>query len=72
MTETQIRAIVRPIRDGGPISRFYATGEIQPGLIPALGAATVDLDDTSADEVDDVISYVAAVGERPPVTGWPL
>ncbi|GHH30108.1 hypothetical protein [Streptomyces rubradiris] len=74
MTEQQIRDILRPYRDGGSISRLYATGEISEHTIPALVdlMASLDLDDrdTEIDQIHDVIDYVTQVGCRPPVTRW--
>ena len=70
LTETQIRDILRPHRDGGPISRLYATGEIGPDTIPELGVAAAEFEGAEADRLDDVIRYAAAVGERPPVARW--
>ncbi|MCX5077755.1 hypothetical protein OG321_35390 [Streptomyces sp. NBC_00424] len=37
LTDTDVREILRPHRDGGPISRLYATGEITEDTGPALG-----------------------------------
>ncbi|MFJ6729426.1 hypothetical protein ACIQPQ_31440 [Streptomyces sp. NPDC091281] len=74
LTDARVRTILRPHRDGGPISRLYATGEIGPGLHTALThlAATLYADDRDEDcqQIQDVLRYVRAVGGRPPVNGW--
>lgn len=74
MRDAQIRDIIRPHRDGGPISRLYATGEITDDTIPALGFTAALLEDegrhTEADRFDDVIRYARDAGERPPVPRW--
>ncbi|MFF4179702.1 hypothetical protein [Streptomyces sp. NPDC001750] len=58
----------------GPISRLYATGEITYDLLTALGMLFSGLDGDGehdeAERIGDVVAYIAAVGERPPVTGW--
>lgn len=74
LTDERIREILRPHRDGGPISRLYATGEITTDTVPALGMHAHLLEEEgeheAADQVDDVLLYAQAVGERPPVDGW--
>lgn len=74
MTDAQVRDIIRAHRDGGPISRLYATGEISTDTIPALGIAAglLELDGQQAESerLDDVIRYARDAGERPPVTRW--
>ncbi|MFJ1657195.1 hypothetical protein [Streptomyces anthocyanicus] len=72
--DTQVRDIIRPHRDGGPISRLYATGEITDDTVPALGLCSSELEDQGrheeADQVDDVLAYVVEAGNRPPVDRW--
>ncbi|WP_046501544.1 hypothetical protein [Streptomyces odonnellii] len=74
LTDNDVREILRPHRDGGPISRLYATGEIAEETVPTLGVLSSKLDDKgeheTAERVADVISYANSVGERPPVNGW--
>ncbi|MFG2747992.1 hypothetical protein [Streptomyces xanthophaeus] len=71
LTDAEVRGIIRPLRDGGPISRLYATGEIQEDLIPALGvAAGLEEDDEQTERIMDVIQYAHHAGDRPPVRGW--
>ncbi|GGR70953.1 MULTISPECIES: hypothetical protein [Streptomyces] len=74
MKDVQVRYILRHHRDGGPISRLYATGEITEHTDQALWARMADLTldgrDAEADQIRDVIDYVNAVGARPPVSGW--
>ncbi|MFD9422288.1 MULTISPECIES: hypothetical protein [unclassified Streptomyces] len=74
INDTAVREILRPHRDGGHISRLYATGEITYATIPALGMLAdrlhLDAQDEESDRLDDVIGYVREAGERPPVTGW--
>lgn len=74
MHDAQVREIIRPHRDGGPISRLYATGEITVDTIPALGLLSADLEQQGrhpeADQLDDVIAYARDAGERPPVPRW--
>lgn len=74
LSDAEVRAILREHRDGGPISRLYATGEITSNTVPALGMLSTDLDDegrqAEADRVEDVIKYARAADERPPVNGW--
>ncbi|MFI2434660.1 hypothetical protein [Streptomyces sp. NPDC018693] len=74
VNDAQVREILREHRDGGAISRLYATGEITEDTIPALGVLTYDLEqqgrDEDAERVGDVISYAHEAGERPPVDGW--
>lgn len=74
MTDNEVRDIIRPHRDGGPISRLYATGEITDDTIPALGVLAGTLDNqaqhTEAERVGDVIRYTRDAGERPPVPRW--
>ncbi|MFB6955232.1 hypothetical protein ACFCXP_36935 [Streptomyces niveus] len=74
LTDNNVREILRSHRDGGSISRLYATGEITESTIPALGMLSVELDEMgqheTAERVADVISYADSVGERPPVNGW--
>ncbi|MBA0054327.1 hypothetical protein E0L36_26790 [Streptomyces sp. AJS327] len=73
LSDAEARERVRPYLEpkfGEPIRRFYDTGEITEGLIPALGVRSTDLDDPEAERLLDVVSYVRDAGERPPVTGW--
>ncbi|MER8030675.1 hypothetical protein ABTZ78_17150 [Streptomyces bauhiniae] len=74
MNDAQIRDILRPHRDGGPISRLYATGEITEGVALALGFRAFELEERGlhgqADLLGDVIAYVQAVGFRPPLRRW--
>jgi hypothetical protein len=74
LTDDLVRDILRPHRDGGPISRLYATGEITEDTIPALGVHCVMLEQEGrhsvADPVNAVMLYARDAGERPPVAGW--
>lgn len=74
LNDEDVRGILREHRDGGPISRLYATGEITEETIPALGVLSGELDDQGkneeAERVCDVITYADAAGERPAVVGW--
>lgn len=74
MNDAQVRDIVRAHRDGGPISRLYATGEISADTIPALGVAAglleLDGQQTESERLDGVIRYARDAGERPPATRW--
>ncbi|MFD7070376.1 hypothetical protein ACFV97_24435 [Streptomyces sp. NPDC059913] len=74
LTDDDVRTILRDHRDGGTVSRLYATGEITADTIPALGVLSVELDDRgeheTAERVADVIAYADSAGERPPVKGW--
>jgi hypothetical protein len=74
MRDTQVRDVIRPHRDGGPVSRLYATGEITADTIPALGVLAATLDEEGrheeAERLGDVIRYARDAGERPPVTRW--
>lgn len=74
LTDEDVRTILRAHRDGGPISRLYATGEITGATIPAIGMASAELEEADfleeADLLEEVLDYVTAVGERPPVAGW--
>ncbi|MEU0273188.1 hypothetical protein [Streptomyces sp. NPDC006307] len=74
LTDDDVRAILREHRDGGCISRLYATGEIEEDTVPALGVLTSELDEAGrheeAEQVGDVIQYALDAGERPPVAGW--
>ncbi|MGW6061681.1 MULTISPECIES: hypothetical protein [unclassified Streptomyces] len=74
LTDNDVRMILRPHRDGGPIARLYATGEITGNTVPALGVLSLKLDERgeneTAERVADVISYADEAGERPPVRGW--
>lgn len=74
LTDNDVRTILHPFRDGGAISRLYATGEITEETIPALGMLSTELDgrgeDETAEQIADVIMYADAAGERPPVKGW--
>lgn len=74
LTDDDVRTILRAHRDGGPLSRLYATGETTSATVPAIGMAAADLEDDGrhqeADPLWDVLEYVTAVGDRPPVTGW--
>lgn len=74
LTDTDVHEILRPLRDGGALSRLYATGEITEDTIPALGVLSSELDERgeheTAERVADVITYAAAVGERPSANGW--
>ncbi|WP_030781771.1 hypothetical protein [Streptomyces sp. NRRL S-920] len=74
LTDNDVREVLRDHRDGGVISRLYATGEITQETIPTLGVLSTELDERgeheTAERVADVITYADAVGERPPVKGW--
>ena len=74
MNDARVREIIRAHRDGGPISRLYATGEISADTIPALGIVAGELEDdgqqTESERLDDVIRYARDAGERPPVQRW--
>jgi hypothetical protein len=74
VNDARVRDIIRAHRDGGPISRLYATGEISPDTIPALGVAAglLELDGQQAESerLGDVIRYARDAGERPPVPRW--
>ncbi|WP_406119680.1 hypothetical protein [Streptomyces anulatus] len=74
INDAAVREILRPHRDGGHISRLYATGEITGDTIQAIGTAAdrlyADGQHMERDRLEDVISYVREAGERPPVTGW--
>ncbi|MFE0187700.1 hypothetical protein [Streptomyces sp. NPDC058989] len=71
LTEAEVQEITQPIRDGGPISRLYATGEIQEDLFAALDeAAANEVNDERYKRIMDVVTYVQEAGERPPVAGW--
>ncbi|MFF3431465.1 hypothetical protein [Streptomyces sp. NPDC002602] len=74
LTDTDVREILRPHRDGGPISRLYATGEITQDTAPALGMLSIELNEQglheTGEQVTDVIAYTRSAGERPPVNGW--
>lgn len=71
LTDAEVREVIRALRDGGPISRLYATGEIQEDLIPALGVlAGFEDDDEQTERIMDVIRYANRAGDRPPVRGW--
>ncbi|MDG9687870.1 hypothetical protein QC334_34950 [Streptomyces sp. DH18] len=72
--DAAVREILRPHRDGGLISRLYATGEISPTTILTIGAVAdkLHMDGRHAefDRLTDVIDYAREAGERPPVKGW--
>lgn len=72
--DATVREILRPHRDGGPISRLYATGEITHATVQSIGAVAdrlyTDAQHTEFDRLEDVIAYVRGAGERPPVNGW--
>ncbi|MFJ2783698.1 MULTISPECIES: hypothetical protein [unclassified Streptomyces] len=74
MADAEVRAILRPHRDGGPVSRLYAAGEITPETRTALGRLFVALrragDQRSANQVLDVLAWVYDIGERPSPPGW--
>ncbi|MEU4266298.1 hypothetical protein ACYCCF_30445 [Streptomyces argenteolus] len=74
LNDADVRETLRAHRDGGVVSRLYATGEITEGTVPALGVLSASLElagqHEDADRVGDVITYAAAVGERPAVKGW--
>lgn len=74
LTDADVRAILRDHRDGGPIARLYATGEITEDTIPAIGLRLVELEERgeheTAERLGDVIRYALAAGERPAVRGW--
>lgn len=74
LTDDLVRDILRSHRDGGPISRLYATGEITEDTIPALGVHSAMLEQDgrqdAAEPVNAVILYARDAGERPPVAGW--
>ncbi|MGV9761670.1 hypothetical protein ACWDUC_38525 [Streptomyces tricolor] len=74
LTEDEVREILREHRDGGAISRLYATGEITEDAVPVLGMLSTQLEEDGrgedAERVGDVLNYVLVAGERPPVVGW--
>ncbi|WP_228994674.1 hypothetical protein [Streptomyces sp. DH8] len=74
INDADVREILRPHRDGGLISRLYATGEITGETVQAIGTAADRLymngQDVERDRLEDVIGYVREAGERPSVTGW--
>ncbi|MBK3631588.1 hypothetical protein JHN52_01155 [Streptomyces sp. MBT97] len=75
MKDSRVRTILHPHHDGdGPISLLHDTGEIGPGLDTALTDLAANLyandRDEEAEQIQDVVRYVRAVGGRPPVTGW--
>ncbi|MGC4947719.1 hypothetical protein ACLQ2N_16175 [Streptomyces sp. DT224] len=74
LTDQDVRDYLRQHRDGGPISRLYATGEITEHTIPALikrtGEMSYEEQDEEAERLHDVTGYVTAVGARPAVAGW--
>ncbi|MEW2633354.1 hypothetical protein AB0903_17280 [Streptomyces sp. NPDC048389] len=74
LTDEDVRTILREHRDGGAISRLYATGEIAEDAVPVLGMLSTQLEEDGRGEdaarVGEVLGYVLAAGERPPVTGW--
>ncbi|MFI0827275.1 hypothetical protein ACH4Q7_22785 [Streptomyces roseolus] len=74
LTDDDVRSILREYRNGGAISRLYATGEITRETLTEIGVLTTLLDEEGKDEAAerlwDVIGYLDAVGERPPVKGW--
>lgn len=69
-----VREMLRPHRDGGLISRLYATGEINGNTVLTIGAVAdqlyLDGQHTEFDRLTDVIDYAREAGERPPVNGW--
>ncbi|MER5304575.1 hypothetical protein ABT039_34625 [Streptomyces lasiicapitis] len=75
LTDRQVREALRPYQDGGTLSALFETGEITEDTISALGVAMQNRDqlaeDQEADTLGDVLSYVDAAGERPPVPNWP-
>ncbi|MFE2977452.1 hypothetical protein [Streptomyces sp. NPDC059258] len=74
LTDSDVREILHPFRDGGVISRLYATGEIGETTFRTLGVLSSKLDDQgkheTAERIADVLRYVDEAGERPPVKGW--
>lgn len=74
LNDQAVRDILREHRDGGHISRLYATGEITDKTVPALGMLSTELDEQGkneeAERVWDVMRYVNAAGERPAVDRW--
>jgi hypothetical protein len=74
LNDQDVRDILREHRDGGPISRLYATGEITEYTIPAIhkrvGELAYEDQDEEAERLQDVIGYVLAVGARPAVARW--
>lgn len=74
LNDEDVRDILRPHRDGGPISRLYATGEISYDILTPMGMLVSRLrgdgEHEEAERIGDVVTYIAAAGERPPVTGW--
>ncbi|GHA94561.1 hypothetical protein [Streptomyces chryseus] len=74
LTDDHVRTILKQHRDGGPISRLYATGEIEADTVPALGMLSTQLEEDGrhedAEQLGDVIGYALSAGERPPVAGW--
>ncbi|MFJ7419792.1 hypothetical protein ACIQXD_14425 [Streptomyces uncialis] len=75
LSDHDVKSALRPYQDGGPISRLFETGEIGNDTFPALSQAAERLegqgDHEGAETLGDVISYAAAAGDRPPMTGWP-
>ncbi|WP_199570544.1 hypothetical protein [Streptomyces murinus] len=74
LNDQDVRDILRAHRDGGPISRLYATGEITEHTVPAINKRAGELfyedQDEEAARLHDVIEYVTAVGARPAVARW--
>lgn len=74
LSDSDVRDILKPHRDGGPISRLYACGEITDETIPALGVLAACLDmagaSTAAEALFSVVRYARDAGVRPPVRGW--
>lgn len=74
LTDGQARELARKMQDrnfGEPIRRFLATGEIAGDLRDALLDKQVEAvqadDDEAAARAEDLLQYVTAVGQRPPV-----
>lgn len=68
-SDEDVHTILRPHRGGGPISRLYATGEINYDLLTAFGMLTsrlhADGEHEEAERIGDVVTYTFAAGERP-------
>ncbi|WP_411102424.1 hypothetical protein [Streptomyces sp. cmx-4-9] len=72
LTDAEVRDILRPLQDDGPVGRLYATGEIADELMLELTALASPEGggDEQADRIMEVIQYVTRAGYRPPVKGW--
>lgn len=74
LSDHDVREVLRPHRDGGPLSRLYAQGEITEATYPALGMLSVHLEEAGrhgeAERIAEVMWYVAVAGERPAAARW--